>query len=174
MKTRTEPLLGAAMFGIVILLITSVTSNIMVYNNMNNAIRSALAGVQPATISPIFSILGCLFSIIGGVGTGIIYAILHNREEPLTGNAARGGAAAGALAYAIAAFASSILALVLISPLIGKLSAAMDMPSEVASQVMGFGLIGGVIGALCGTAVMAVPGAILGAIGGAIGTAVVK
>lgn len=180
MKIRTEPLLGAAMFGVVIQIVYSAIYTVVTYNTfaafMRNSVADPFATTSPSNA---INLLGCFTLLVGGIGTGVLYAVLHNRAEPLTSGAAKGGAAAGAVAYAIGGFISGLLFILVVLPLMNEMMAEMAAMSGVAtaeemSQILGFGIVGGIIGAVCGSLFSAGIGAILGAIGGALGGALVK
>ena len=175
MKIRTEALLGAVMFGLLIQIIYSVISTLSLYNSLN----STNLDQTPAGLGSL--LLGCCIYLFTGLGIGILYVYLHNREEDASQVAVKGGAAAGALSYTVGGIISGIISAIALAPVMNELIATTLASPEFAgagedfvSQATSAGLVGGIIGLLCGVIIAAVLGTILGAIGGVIGRAIFK
>lgn len=143
MKIKTQPLLGAAAFGIFLLMLYYLVSAVFSYRMVQNLLASGM--FDPATLnSPnppieladdpiefmfgissenfaIFSALAglatCLVWLGAGVGSGAIYAALHHRQEPLLETPISGGAVAGALAYVIGTLLGSLVSMIAFVPL---------------------------------------------------------
>ena len=158
MKIRTEPLLGAAAFGIVVTVVYSLID--------------VLAGFNQA--SPNYTAFGmvgsCVITIIAGLGSGFLYTVLHKREESLTpGGGAKGGAAAGALAHLISGLFTIVVAIIVVPRIAAAGMAAQGFSPELAEEARGFMLAGGAMasaGIACASVFI---GALLGAAGGAAG-----
>lgn len=188
MKIRTEPLLGATAFAFILLLISNLVSTFITYSNMNNMLNMIMSpnfdpfANQTPLVSSVAALVSCLVIPTAGLGSGIVYAILHNREEPLTASPAKGGAAAGALGFFLSGLVSAVLAGLMVFPLMNRMNEIMFMEMGGMDPAMtglptaftGFGVVGAVIGGLCGGLIFAVLGAILGALGGVLGKSFAK
>lgn len=185
MKIRTEPLLGGAMFAIVISLASAIISAIMVSRMFNVFTTMPLAdpSFDPTTsaqfestmnsmmqTSGILSLVSCLLWLVAGLGAGVVYTVLHHRQEKLTGGAPKGGAAAGALGFFVSSLIGGLVQLVVTSSAMRDFMAAVETagapPVNLASTMIGFGIVG----ALCSGIFMAGVGALLGALGGLMGS----
>jgi hypothetical protein len=177
MKIKTEALLGAVMFGLVIQVIYSVISTLSLYNTLSTVDLN-----QPAApLSSAASLLGCCIFLLTGLGVGLLYVYLHNREEDASAVAVKGGAVSGAISYAAGGLISAIISAIALAPVMNELMATILASPEFAgagddfvAQATGAGLVGGAIGLCCWAIFAAVLGSILGAIGGAIGRAMFK
>lgn len=183
MKVRTEPLLGGAAFSFILLLISNLISTFITYNNINRSVQSMMSGAfdpfmtQASVFSSMVGLISCLVIPVAGLGSGVIYAVLHNRQEQLAGAPAKGGAAAGALGFFLSGLVSAILAGLLVIPVMNQMNqmifarvGAVD-PSMagLTNSITGFGIAGAFIGGICGGVVFALLGAILGALGSLLG-----
>lgn len=177
MKIRTEALLGAVMFGLVIQVIYSVISTLSLYNTLSSSNFNQT--VTP--LSSAASLLGCCIFLLTGLGVGVIYVYLHNREEDASAVAVKGGAVSGAVSYAAGGIISGIISAIALAPVMNELIASVLASPEFAgagndfvAQATGAGIVGGVIGLCCWAVLAAVLGSALGAIGGVIGRAIFK
>lgn len=188
MKVRTEPMLGGVAFSFILLLVSNLVSTFIAYNNINRSIQAMMSAnfdpmaVQPSVFSSLIGLLSCLVIPVAGLGSGIIYAVLHGRQEPLTGSPAKGGAAAGALGFFLSGVVSAILAGILVIPVMNQmnqllfteLGAVDPSMAGLGSSLTGFGILGAFVGGICGGIVFAILGAILGALGGILGKSFAK
>lgn len=207
MKIKTQPLLGAVLFGILLLLLYYLVSGVFGYritrhmldsgmfdpsvlNSPNPPIESAADPIEfmfgiPSQDFAIFSALAglgsCLVWLGAGIGSGVIYAALHHRAEPLLETPVKGGAAAGALAYIIGTLLGSLLSMVIFLSVRQEMSgllAALNqqsggMPPGLPGQIMAIWGLSMVVGVICSTLFWGSIGAVMGVLGSAIGKAVV-
>ena len=161
MNIRTEPLFGAAAFGIVVAFIYTLIDTVVGYSQ------------SPPSYTAFGSTGSCLITLISGLGTGILYAVLYQRQAPVTtADGAKGGAAAGGLALLISGVFSVIIILLILPDVLAQGFAARGLSADLASEAQGFALGGALIasgGAACGLALV---GALMGAVGGVIGASV--
>lgn len=185
MKVRTEPLLGATAFSFILLLVSNLISTFIAYNNINRSLQAMMSAnydpfaAQTSVFSSLIGLLSCLVIPVAGLGSGIIYAILHNRQEPLTGSAAKGGAAAGALGFFLAGLVGAVLAGIMVMPVMNQMNQMVfaevgAVDPGIMSSLTGFGIVGALFGGICGGAIFAILGAILGALGGVLGKSFAK
>ena len=175
MKIKTEALLGAVMFGLLIQIIYSVISTLSLYNTIGSS------NLDQAPLGSGAFLLGCCIYLLTGLGVGALYVYLHNREEDASQVAVKGGAASGAVSYAVGGVISGIISAIALAPVMNELiDSVLASPEfagageDFAAQATSAGIVGGIIGLLCGTIIAAVLGTILGAIGGVIGRAMFK
>jgi hypothetical protein len=175
MKIKTEALLGAVMLGLLIQVVYSVISTLSLYNTLNSD------NLNQSPLGSAAALLGCCIFLLTGLGVGVLYVYLHNREENPSEVAVKGGAASGAISFAVGAVISGIISGIALAPLMNELVASvMASPEaagagdEFASQLASVGIIGGIIGVFCWGIIAAVLGTMLGAIGGVIGRAIFK
>jgi len=176
-------MLGGAVFSFVLLLISNLVSTFIAYNNINRSLQSMLSGAfdpfaaQTSVFSSMIGLISCLVIPIAGLGSGVIYAILHGRIEPLTSAPAKGGAAAGALGFFLSGIVSAILAGILVVPVMNQMNQVIfaqmgtvdPSMTGLTSSMTGFGIMGALVGGICGGILFAILGAILGALGGILG-----
>ncbi|MCA9959142.1 MAG: hypothetical protein KC443_08910 [Anaerolineales bacterium] len=207
MKIKTQPLLGAAMFGILLLIIYYTVSGVFTYRITQHMLDSGMfdAAVLNSPTPPVelaadpieymfgissqnfavFSALAglgsCLIWVGAGMGTGVIYAILHHRQESLLEAPIKGGAAAGALAYTVGTLLGSLLSMVIAGPIWREMStlfaslsqqSGTALPPGFATQMVAMWSISIAVGVICSTLFWASMGAAMGALGSAIGKAV--
>lgn len=190
MKIRTEPLLGAAMFAILLTLAASLISAFVIRGPMQSVLEMPLTdpNFDPTNTdleaifndlmvtSSITSLVSCLLWLVGGLGAGIIYTILHNRQAPLSGGAPRGGAAAGALGFFISTLIGGMVQMVFTNSIMMDMMQGMagtsgaPLPEWFGATMLGISIFA----ALCGGLFMALIGAMVGALGGLMGGAFVK
>jgi len=185
MKVRTEPLLGGAAFSFILLLVSNLISTFITYNNVNRSMQAMMSGqfdpfaTQSSVFSSMVGLLSCLVIPVAGLGAGVVYAVLHGRQEPLTGSPAKGGAGAGALGFFLSGLVSAVLAAVMILPMMNQMNQTImaqmgGIDPGFTSSILGFGIVGTLIGSICGGLVFALLGAILGALGGILGKSFAK
>ena len=177
MKIKTEALLGAVMLGLVVQVVYTVISTLSLYNSFNSGDLSQTS----SPLSSALSLVGCCVFLLTGIGVGLLYVYLHNREEDASQIAVKGGALSGAISYGVGGIISSIIYAIALVPIMNDLMAKLLSDPEFAgagdellTSMSGVGLVGGIIGLFCGVIISVVIGTIMGAIGGAIGGSVFK
>lgn len=161
MRIHTEPLLGAAAFGIVVAFIYTLVDTLLGYSQ------------TPPSYTAFGSTGSCLITLVSGLGTGILYPILYRRRTPMTSaDGAKGGAVAGGLALLIGGIFSTIIVLLAVPDILAQGFAARGISADVASEAQGL-MWGGMLIAIGGAAcVLSLMGVFMGAIGGVIGATV--
>lgn len=145
MKVKTEPMLGAAMFAIAVLVVGNLFYLILTYQGMQAMMNSPLfdleymQSLEQGTLTPeeeaafnsnfeesftsawsfsgIGGLLSCLSWLVAGIGAGVIYPILYKRSEPEVVGAVSGGAVSAALGNVIGYLFVTIVSTILILPL---------------------------------------------------------
>lgn len=145
MKVKTEPLLGAAMFAIVVLVVGNLFYLILTYQGLQAMMNSPLfdpgtmQSMEQGTLTPaeeaalnssfeetftsawgfsgIGGLLSCLSWLVAGIGAGVLYPILYKRSEPEVIGAVSGGAVSAALGNVIGYLFITIVSTLLIMPL---------------------------------------------------------
>jgi hypothetical protein len=179
MKIRTEPLLGGTAFSFIVLLITSIISLFFVMNMMRDMMAFLTQAMANPNVDPgmpfsggmygILALMSCIIPIIAGIGSGLIYAKLHAKEEPITGSLISGGAASGALGFFLAGIVGSFIGGVMMIPLMNQFTALGPGGAGLPGPVMSMSLVTTIFSSICSGILYAVYGAVLGAIGAAIG-----
>ncbi|GAB4271928.1 MAG: hypothetical protein Kow0080_17800 [Candidatus Promineifilaceae bacterium] len=185
MKIRTEPLLGGALFAIVISLTSAIINAISVSKVFNVFATMPLTDptFDPTTsaqfestinnimqISSIMSLVSCLLWLVAGLGAGIVYTVLHHRQEKLIGGAPKGGAASGALGFFVSSLIGGLIQLVITSSAMRDFMAVIETAGAPPVNLTSAMIILGIVGALCSGIFMAGVGALLGALGGMMGS----
>lgn len=116
--------------------------------------------------SGILSLVSCLLWLVAGLGAGVVYTVLHHRQEKLTGGAPKGGAAAGALGFFVSSLIGGLVQLVVTSSAMRDFMAAVETAGAPPVNLTSTMIIFGIVGALCSGIFMAGMGALLGALGG--------
>ncbi len=145
MKIKTEPMLGAAMFAIVVLVVGNLFYLILTYQGLQAMMNSPLfdpnymQSLEQGTLTPeeeaalnsnfeetftsawgfsgIGGLLSCLSWLVAGIGAGVLYPIMYKRSEPEVIGAVSGGAISAALGNVIGYLFITIASAILIMPL---------------------------------------------------------
>ena len=145
MKVKTEPMLGAAMFAIAVLVVGNLFYLILTYQGMRTMMNSPLfdpefmRSLEQGTLTPeeeaalnsnfeetftsvwsfsgVGGLLSCLSWLVAGIGAGFLYPVLYKRSEPEVVGGVSGGAISAALGNVIGYLFVTIVSTILIMPL---------------------------------------------------------
>lgn len=163
MKIKSEALFGAAACGIVIAVIYTLADTLLGYSQ------------SPPSYTAFGQAGSCFIVLLVGLLTGVVYVLLHQREQAITpGAAAKGGAAAGGLALLISGIFGTIVLIILLPVVLAESFSTMGLSPELASDaqltdLMTVGFLISTVGATCGFVLI---GAVMGAVGGVTGAAI--
>lgn len=180
MNIKTKPFIittaAAAVFLILLTAANTLLAFAMLPNNFSDFFENP--NNPQFQFIQITTLISCLATLLTGavyIGSGVLYAFLHNREDRVAAESgALGGAASAALGSIASALASGFLSIFITPLIMNRLMQGVpglppgSTPFDQIMPFIGLSTIFGMVGTLVGACFGAVIAAVLGALGGAV------